>query len=68
MFHRNSSVLKKLKSDLAKPLSMLFIVSVISGEMPKAWKNAIVVPIFKEGDESDKKNYRPIPLPPLSVS
>ena len=54
--------LKKLGPVIAKPLSILFSISINSGEIPNAWKKSIVVPIFKKGDRNDKKNYRPISL------
>jgi len=54
--------LKRLNHIIAKPLSLLFNISMNSGEIPSAWKKSIVVPIFKKGDKSSTKNYRPISL------
>lgn len=30
--------------------------------LPRDWKKAIVVPIYKEGDRSAVKNYKPVSL------
>ena len=32
------------------------------GQIPQAWKQAIVTPVFKGGIASDPSNYRPISL------
>ena len=60
------TLLKKLSVELAKPLNILFNHSINTGEVPSTWKEAAVVPIYKGGDRSLAKNYRPIDLPDLS--
>lgn len=52
-------------SALAKPLSMIFNCSLRSGSYPTAWKTALIVPLYKSGDASSVKNYRPISLLPV---
>ena len=49
----------------APPLAALFTTINKSGIIPKAWTNAIIVPVFKKGDSTLPENYRPISL--LSV-
>ena len=55
-------VLKECKAELCCPLVSLFNNSIKSGIVPKAWKLADVVPIFKKGEKIKKSNYRPISL------
>lgn len=43
-------------------LEELFKISFNTGEMPQEWKQGTVVPIFKEGERSDPRNYRPVSL------
>jgi len=31
-------------------------------ELPKEWKESIIVPVYKKGDKTDCSNYRVIPL------
>ena len=47
---------------LAHPLSMIFNVSMSSGEVPRDWKEALIKPILKKGSRAKASNYRPISL------
>ena len=40
-------------------------MSLIRGVVPRAWKRARVVPIFKSSDISSLNNYRPISILPI---
>ena len=55
-------ILKEAKNELVKPLSILFNKSLTTHKVPDDWKLANVTPIFKKGDKSQPKNYRPISL------
>ncbi|KAK4820504.1 hypothetical protein QYF61_000083 [Mycteria americana] len=47
---------------LAKPLSILYQQSWLTGEVPIDWKLANVMPIYKKGQKEDPGNYRPVSL------
>ena len=51
-------VLKELASEFAH----LFQQSIDSGEIPKEWTLANISPLFKKGDRSLARNYRPVSL------
>lgn len=57
-----SFFLKSCHSILSQPLCYIFNATISSGTFPIAWKITKVVPIFKSGDKSDVKNYRPISI------
>lgn len=55
---------KKCAGALALPLCIIINKSLSSGIFPTAWKSALVIPLFKSGDSTDVKNYRPISILP----
>ena len=48
-----------------KPLYCIFRFSADSSFFPSQWKKGNVVPVFKKGDKSIAKNYRPVSLLPV---
>ncbi|KAK4820841.1 hypothetical protein QYF61_007815 [Mycteria americana] len=55
-------VLRELAEELAKPLSIIYQQSWITGEVPDDWRLANVTPIYKKGRKEDPGNYRPVSL------
>lgn len=55
-------VLKNCAASLVPFLVLLFEKSMALGCLPDDWKSANVAPIFKAGDKTRTKNYRPISL------
>ena len=52
---------------IAKPLTFIINLSLLTGVVPTDWKMAKVIPIFKSGSMAEIDNYRPISiLPTLS--
>ena len=46
-------------------LTHLFQQSLRDSSIPMTWKQAYVTPIYKKGNRSDPKNYRPVSLTSL---
>ena len=60
--------LRFLKDSLAVLIPYLTCIintSIVTGTFPSLWKQAIVVPIHKTGDENEPHNYRPISILPV---
>jgi len=56
-------VLRELAEELAKPLSIIYQQSWLTGEVPDDWRiRARVTPIYKQGQKEDPRNYRPVSL------
>jgi len=55
-------VIRELAEELAKPLSIIYQQSWLTGEVPDDWRLANVTPIYKKGWKEDPGNYRPVSL------
>ncbi|GAB0209034.1 hypothetical protein GRJ2_003369100 [Grus japonensis] len=55
-------VLRELAEELAKPLSIIYQQSWLTGEVPDDWRLANVTPIYKKGQKEDPGNHRPVSL------
>ena len=55
-------VLRELVDVVAKPLSVIFRQSWLTGDVPADWRLPNVTPIFKKGQKDDPGSYRPISL------
>ncbi|WP_187791321.1 reverse transcriptase domain-containing protein, partial [Salmonella sp. S090_02723] len=52
----------ELSSVISVPLFIIFRESLMTGIVPRDWRRANVVPIFKKGSRSSPGNYRPVSL------
>ncbi|KFW74294.1 hypothetical protein N305_10244, partial [Manacus vitellinus] len=55
-------VMRELAEELAKPLSIIFQQSWLSGTVPDDWRLVNVTPIHKKGCKEDPGNYRTFSL------
>ena len=55
-------ILSVAAKELALPLTLLFQLSIDTGQLPLEWKKANVSPIHKKGSRTMPNNYRPVSL------
>jgi len=55
-------LLKTLADEVLPVVTNLIWQSLSTGQLPKAWKEAWITPVFKGGARCDPANYRPISL------
>ena len=55
-FYKNTAIL------ISYPLSVIFNISLQTGELPDIWRYVSITPVFKKGSPADPSNYRPISL------
>ena len=60
----SNKVLKSIKNEIAKPLTLIINQMLKTGIFPNAFKKSKITPLFKKGDSSLVANYRPISLLP----
>jgi hypothetical protein len=58
----SNKMIISIKSEIAKPLCLLFNKSLRLKKYPRSWKIAHVIPLLKYGDKSLPSNYRPVSL------
>ena len=58
----SGQILKECKNQLIDPIYDLIKCSVQTGKVPKEWKRADIVPIYKSGKKDEPLNYRPVSL------
>ena len=58
----SGSILKECKEELIDPIYDIIGCSLRSGMVPREWKRAEVVPIYKSGKREEPLNYRPVSL------
>jgi len=56
------TVLRELLGELARPFSIIYQQSWLTGEVPDDWRIGNVTPIYKKGRKEDPRNYRPVSL------
>lgn len=62
----SNRLLKTVATQISPAFTTFFQASLDQGHLPKAWKDANVVPIYKKGDKSKASNYRPVSLTSVS--
>jgi len=50
---------------ISRILMLIFKSSIATSAFPVSWKISLVTPIYKEGEKSEKSNYRPISVLPV---
>jgi hypothetical protein len=55
-------VLKELASEISPIMSIIYNVSIKTGEIPDDWRSVVITPAFKQGQKYVPANYRPISL------
>ena len=58
----NPAMLSKIASQIGKPLTYLYNLSINTGVYPASLKLARVIPIYKKESKSNVSNYRPLSL------
>ena len=55
-------MIKKTKDGLITPLFHKYSKSLCEGTLPVSWKDAIIIPVYKNESMKTPSNYRPISL------
>ena len=58
----SSALIKSIQQVVACPLTHIINLTMCTGIIPNAFKTSIITPLYKSGDTTNIKNYRPISL------
>ncbi len=58
----NGWILKECREELEEPIWEIINSSLKEGKVPKEWKRANIVPLYKGGNKMEPLNYRPVSL------
>jgi hypothetical protein len=58
----SARLLKEFATEFGSVLTDIFNKSIKQCEVPKDWKQANVIPVFKKGEKCLTSNYRPVSL------
>lgn len=58
----STKVIKENKISIVTPLKHIINLSFANGIVPTAFKESVIIPIYKDGDKTQPSNYRPISL------
>lgn len=56
----SAKFIRSVANEISEPLSHIFNLTFISGNIPDNLKKALITPVFKANDKNEFKNYRPI--------
>ena len=54
--------LHEVREEIGESLAQIFNKSMRTGDVPREWRDALIVPLFKKGSRSAPSNYRPVSL------
>jgi len=60
--HVPARILKETANEVARIMTMLFQASLIQGQIPSDWSEALVTTLFKKGVRHKASSYRPVSL------
>ena len=55
-------ILKGCRREMSEPIHDVIQCSLKTGKVPKEWKRADIMPIYKHGNKEEPLNYRPVSL------
>ena len=60
----NNRIVKECHKELSKPIMIIINKSIESSMVPKLYKKARIIPLYKKGKADECGNYRPVSLLP----
>ena len=58
----SNRIIKKISTQIARPLAHMINVSLDLGFIPDFWKTSVIKPLYKSGDQTEPGQYRPVNL------